>query len=249
MTRFAALAMYGFDEIKPHWEAIYEEAARQVAGAPPKLSWDHEVYETWTDPDLALGQTCGWPLMTRLFDSVRVVGTFAHVAGETEQGEYRSVLVARHQRLVRSFAGGRAAVNGFDSLSGWISLRAAIGADASWSQVVETGSHRASLQAVVSEQADIASIDAVTWWHAQRLWPRETSSLHVVARGPLVPCLPIITSARTSEPELMLWREGLIDALTRRNASAAALGITRFVPLDGDDYRRLLEPLQVFAEP
>jgi ABC-type phosphate/phosphonate transport system substrate-binding protein len=239
--------MYGFDELKPHWEALYETAARHVSGAPRALSWNHDVYETWTDPHLALGQTCGWPLVTRLDDIVRVVGSFDHVAGESERATYRSVLVAQELRPLDSFVGHRVAVNGFNSLSGWISLRAAVGMDAAWSEIVETGSHRLSLQAVAAGHADVASIDAVTWWYAQRLWPNETRPLQVVGRGPRVPCLPLIVPAMTTDQVVTRWREGFSNAVDRNGAACAALGISGFVSLEFSDYQRLLAPLQVFA--
>lgn len=231
--------MYDFDELRPAWNELYAAAAERVAGAPPWLSWGRDAAMSWFDPQLALGQTCGWPLVTELAPRVRVIGTFAHLLGDpaVPSAWYRSVLIAREPRPLSSFTNARAAVNGFDSLSGWISLRVATQFAGT---AIVTGAHRASIGSVAAGYADIASIDAVTWACAQTLWPEETQALVAVGHGPLVPCLPLITSATASSEQVAMWRLALTAAVADEPQACRALGIAGFVALDLTDYQRAL---------
>ena len=238
MTTFSALEMYGFDELKEAWNALYAAAATRISGAPPRLSWGRDLASSWIDPQLALGQTCGWPLVTVLAPRVQVIGTFAHSVGDPAVSAwYRSVLVAREARPLSAFAAARAAVNGFDSLSGWISLRVATQFAGA---TIVTGTHRASIEAVAAGHADIASIDAVTWSYAQTLWPDETRPLVAVGYGPKVPCLPLITSITASTEQISMWRAALTAAVANQPEACRALGIAAFVALDLNDYQRAL---------
>jgi ABC-type phosphate/phosphonate transport system substrate-binding protein len=241
MSGFSVVAMYGYAELRDAWDQLYASAAQHVDGAPAALSWDRDIYESWTDAGLALGQSCGWPLVTRLANQVAVVGTFTHVVCELgDPVMYRSVLIARESRPLEAFATTTAAVNGIDSLSGWISLSAAISFAG---PIVVTGSHRASIASVACGQADVASIDAVTWWHAQRLWPTETAGLVVVGQAPVIPGLPLIVALPTTAELIAQWRVGLAAACTQNPRACAQLGITGFVPLDLAGYQRALSGL------
>ena len=80
------------------------------------------------------------------------------------------------------------------------------------SSVVETGSHVQSMRAVVAGDADLASIDAVTFEHAVYADPRLGAGLHVIGHGPMVPTLPLVCAVS---------RASTVDAL--RSAIDAAM--------------------------
>jgi ABC-type phosphate/phosphonate transport system substrate-binding protein len=241
----ANLGMYPFVEVRWAYERFWEAVHDRVQWVPPQLDWDVALDDSWVRDDLVVGHTCGWPLITRLRDRVRVVGTFVAATAQAEGYSYRSVLVARRSGLPSDFAGCVAAVNSLDSLSGWISLLAAVhGPGARWSgDIVMTGAHLDSVRAVVDGRADIASIDAVTWWHIGRLLPSLVQDLVVIGTGPLVPCLPVITSAATTDEQLHDLRIAMVDAVFDPlvEPAARAMCAAGFVPLDLEHYRPLLE--------
>src|SRR5947199_390514 len=85
--------------------------------------------------------------------------------------------------------------------------------------------------------AEIASIDAVTWAYLSRDDPDAVSGLIVVDRGPLVPTLPLIVTAAASDERVAQWRRALADATND------TLLIRGFVPLDLGDYDTALGAL------
>ena len=88
------------------------------------------------------------------------------------------------------------AANSDDSLSGWVSLQAAtVGVGRPWpGRIHWTGAHIESVRAVRAADADLASIDELTWAHLRRLEPGLVDRLHVVGRGPWIPSPAIVTS-------------------------------------------------------
>lgn len=241
----AGLGMYPFAELRPAYDALWSAVQRRVPWLPGQLTWHDDVHTSWTSPDLIVGYTCGWPLVTRLADVVQVVGTFEFDVDGAEGSSYRSVLVAREARPLESFAGASAAVNGPDSLSGWVSLIAAVhGPGARWTgPVTWTGAHVDSVRAVQAGEAEIASIDAVTWHHVRRFTPELAAGLVTVGVGPLVPCLPVVAGRRVPVDAL----DELADAFERAVldpalASAVAdLRVRSFVRRTLADYLPLLE--------
>lgn len=242
---FANLAMYPFDAVRWAYDRFWEAVHDRLEWVPPQLDWDVGLHESWSRDDLVVGYTCGWPLVTQLRDTVRVVGTFVAATPESEGHSYRSVLVARWPGHAADFAGAVAAVNAFDSLSGWVSLVAAVhGPGASWQgEIMVTGAHLDSLRAVSEGRAEIASIDSVTLWQARRLMPELCDGLVVVGTGPLVPCLPVITGRSTTDQQLYDLRVAMVDAVFDPlvEPAARAMCTVGFMPLDLDSYLPILE--------
>jgi ABC-type phosphate/phosphonate transport system substrate-binding protein len=135
---------------------------------------------------------------------------------------------------------GAAAVNGFESLSGWISLCAACGGPPR--DVLVTGSHGESLRAVAEGRAQLASIDALSFEFLLEADRSPASVVHIVGHGPLVPSLPLVTGSAWAHrrDELRAAISGAIaDPATSR--ARARLRIRGFVPFDRSDYEPLLE--------
>ena len=178
--------------------------------------------------------------MTRLTDKVRVVGAFRQTTPESASHFYRSVVVGRVDGTPFDFQGSVAAVNEFESLSGWISLIAAIhGPQESWrGEVRVSGSHAESVRMLCRGEADVASIDSVTLAHLRRIDPAAIASLFVICNGPLVPCLPIVAHRSISDSQLDELRQALSESTRDQNNADAtsALFIKGFDPLDLDDY-------------
>lgn len=242
MTGLAALRMYDLDEVRVPFTELWAAIASRLDGAPDELTWNGDLGAQWRDSDLVLGQTCGWPLVTELRDAVTVVGAFSYdIDGAGGTPVYRSVLIAADDRPLDSLAGTVAAVNGRDSLSGWVSLGVAL-ADAGgpapfFDRLIETGSHRASVEAVRTGAAAVASIDAVSWALLQKRVPASTRGLVVVGHGPEVPTLPLITSARNPDRLRAALAAAVADPETA--ACRADVLITGFHRLDLADYEHL----------
>ena len=236
----AALQMYDLPEIRPAVDELWAAIRRQLGRGPDALIWDRPETGPWVDPDLVLAQTCGWPLATSLAGRVRTVGAFRYrLDGEPTRARYRSVIIGQDQRPLASLAGTTAAINRWDSLSGWVSLALAVAGDAHgrafFGSVIETGGHVASIGAVRAGEADVASIDAVTHALLGRHRPGALEGLVVVGRGPLVPTLPLVTAAADPGPMRRAIGAALEDADTAR--SRTDLLIDSFVAVDEKAYR------------
>ncbi|MGD9702040.1 MAG: phosphate/phosphite/phosphonate ABC transporter substrate-binding protein [Acidimicrobiia bacterium] len=248
----ASLPMYPFPELRRDWDALWAAVHRRLPASRAALAWSDDAQALWHSPDLALSQACGWPLVTDLSGRVRSIGTFDPRIPDASGGRYRSVLVARRAAPLAELAGGSAAVNATDSLSGWISLLAAFRAACTpWhGTAVTTGAHVLSIEAVRDGRADVASIDAVTFALVGDLHPDALRGLMVVGRGPRVPCLPLIVPAGATDDEVALWRDALAAASTEPATAGARrrLRIRGFVPLDDEDYGMLARLAPVIDE-
>jgi len=249
-SSFAALPMYPFAGLRDAWDELYSAIAVSMRvsypDTPLELDWEVDSHEGWRHPHLAVSQACGWPLITELHSTVRVLGAFEHRLDDAVSHLYRSVIVAR-SALVPNALKDRAAINSTDSLSGCISLLAAFDiAPGHWpGEVVLTGSHLASIDAVRTGSADVASIDALSWAYQQRLDPHRLDGLVVVERGPLVPCLPLIVGVDADDAKVAAWRSAIGAAMSAPSLVGvrSLLLIEGFVPLELGDYQSALAPL------
>lgn len=238
----ASLAMYPFLPLRDATDSLWRVVRSHLGWGPTELEWDVVTPEVWLHSDLFVAQTCGWPLVSRLADSMAVVGTFDYDVPGATHGRYQSVLISREAvpfEVLRDRPSVVAARNAPDSLSGGVSLNEA------WGGVppllVETGSHAESVRAVAGGRADVASIDAVSWALLSSLEADLVRDLSVVGCGPLVPCLPVVVPLRYGSHVDEL--RTAFTAATADDAAAgacAALRIQGFVQFDLEDYLPLL---------
>lgn len=240
-----SLPMYDFERLRPAhdllWAAIAEGLRSVGIDAPSGLTHANDVHALWHDQDLFLSQSCGWPLVTELDGQVSTIGTFTYdiPSRDENDGWYRSVIVTPIGGAADPI--GPAAVNSFSSLSGWISLRAAIGGDEHSRPVVLTGSHVASLAALRDGRAAVAAIDGVTHALIARDDPTLLDGLVVIGRGPRIPCLPIVGPRSWDAATIAAVRHGIAGAVGRDDLAEvrASLLVLRFVPLERADYEPL----------
>jgi ABC-type phosphate/phosphonate transport system substrate-binding protein len=210
--------------------------AQGVERVPVGLTRGVALEAVWTDPELLLGQTCGYPLATSLGERVHVVATPRYSATGCYGALYRSAIVVRAGDPATHLAdlhGRRAAVNDLASNSGMNLLRAEIAPLANgapfFGAVVVTGAHVSSVEAVASGKADIAAIDCITWAHLQRFRPAATQGLRVLAMTKATPGLPLIAAAATDTAVLASLRQ----ALTEVAGDPALAGVRAELMLDG----------------
>ena len=189
--------------------------------------------------DLLIGQTCGWPLVTDLASSVRVVGTFDYDVDGAVNGTYCSVLVSNTPASLEEIvhrSGLIVAANSADSLSGWISLQSAAASHGVRFEIVEwTGSHAASVELLRHGGADLAAIDSVSWSFL------DTTGLTVIGHGPRIPCLPLVTALTSSDEVVAELRQGFAAAVVNPSmvSTCASLRIRGFLERELADYQHL----------
>lgn len=241
----ASLPMYDFPELaQAHdqlWTKVRDRLGDLGIDAPERLTRTDDVHALWHAPELFLSQACGGPLIAELDGRVRTLGAFRYRIPSAVGACYRSQIVTREQGPNLAAASlGTAAVNSFDSLSGWTSLiRTFPSFGGRWpGRTIVTGSHAASLARLQEGSADIASIDGVTWALLRRMRPALVDGLLVAAEGPLVPCLPLIAHPSMADEVVAGVRDALMWATTTTDdrSHLDQLLIEGFVPLDLADY-------------
>jgi ABC-type phosphate/phosphonate transport system substrate-binding protein len=134
------------------------------------------------------------------------------ISGRTEGGATGRDIPVISDILIDQLQSTRFAFNSLDSRSGYLGLKAdleARGAGVSiFSELVETGGHRASIKAVAEGRADVAAIDCKTW-HLAKIYEPAARELVVVGWTSMRLGLPFITARGTSDATLAALREGL----------------------------------------
>ena len=197
----AMISMYDMPERRAAIDAWWAGLARHWRAAglgdiPDTAHMPQDLYALWQAPDLFIAQTCGYPLTHQLKGHVTLVATPVYAVDGCTGPRYHSVIVARRESDVRTLddvAGRIAAINGYDSQSGWNALRHSLIGKGGPARIVETGGHRNSLAAVRDGRADVAAIDCVSYAHLQAVAPQEVAPLSVIARSASAPALPYVT--------------------------------------------------------
>ncbi|MGY2736786.1 phosphate/phosphite/phosphonate ABC transporter substrate-binding protein [Sphingomonas sp. UYP23] len=220
----ASLAMYDHPAQHAANDRVWAEIARRLrargVAAPETLDRTRPVEAVWRDPALLLGQACGYPLVSQTDLALRVVGVPVYAAPDCAAGAHVSYLVTRAadpDTTVADYRGKRAAINARHSNSGYNLLRAAIAPLAIdgrfFAAVVETGSHRASIDAVREGRADLAAIDAVSYAALRRFEPAAIAGLRILATTAESPTLPFVTARGTSIATVAALRIALAEII------------------------------------
>lgn len=254
LTPIASLGMYDWPELQASndqlWSGIAARLEAAGVDAPAALTRSEDLHAVWTSPALLLGQTCGFPLVKGLGGQVRLVATPRYAAPGCEGPFRRSAIVVRAGSPVEGLAdlrGAICALNDPMSDSGMNLLRGAIAPlareAAFFSEVVVTGSHLASAQAVAEGHADVAAIDAVSFAHLQTLRPGHARRLRVLAWTQRTPGLPLVTSAASDDATVRLLQEALaaVTADPQLAAARKALHLEGFSVLPLNYYRLTLQ--------
>ncbi len=240
----AYLGMYDRPETAVANDAFWKAIQAELGHGPDHLTRDADVWDIWRSPDLLLAQTCGMPYRTRLYSEVQLVGTPDYGLPDCPPGHYNSVILAHKDRQgssLASFDGQRFAYNEALSQSGWAApvmhmreQRLMPG------ELVETGSHRQSAQAVAEGQADFASLDALTWLLIQR-YDNFASDLVEITRTEPTPALPFITSKTTVSKRLLDAMAAAAAKLTEKDRET--LHLKSVISLPAAEYLAVPTPL------
>ncbi len=233
------------------WSFLHEQlVAAGLDGVPDTLDQRIAYDEAWMRPDLLLSQTCGYPYAKHLRGKVRLVATPVYSHPGCDGPFMRSFIIARQDRAIGSLQGLRgtiAAINGPDSNSGANLFRAAVAPIAGdrpfFADIVETGSHGASIDAVACGSADCAAIDCVTFANIRRFDPARTASIRIVAETPAGPGLPFITAGDATDIQVSQLRQALAASIAEVSLAPVrdTLGLSGFVVLSDAAYEPLLD--------
>ena len=210
----ASLGLYDLPEVRAMTDAVWRAIARELVAegfsdVPPTLEREQPLDEQWRDPALLFAQICGYPLMHAFAGAVRVVAVPCYAVGSCDPGRYRSIVIGRDPDALRR--GSIVAVNDHASHSGKNALGAlvaeSLGSDDDpeepfFAAVLITGSHAASMRAVVCGDADVAAIDCITHTLVARHRPRELDGTRIVAITADAPAPAYVTRATARDDEV-----------------------------------------------
>lgn len=234
----AALPMYDWPECRQdtdaQWQGWRDALRRRGVDAPQALTRTGDLQALWRHPNLLLAQTCWGPMEAGLAGHVRVVGQPDYSAYEGGEGAYYSSAILMRKDVAGQemaepdmaapedgrarlspdlMRGKRLAYNEELSRSGFLALiqdlKEVGEAVDLFAGKLETGGHRASLEAVRDGRADVCAVDCRSWAMAQRLVPG-VGNLRVVGWTARRLGLPYITSRYAKDSLVERIRESVI---------------------------------------
>ena len=251
----ASLPMYDLEPLREAtdtwWRAVAAALRRHgFEDAPDALDRGEagDRFDHWASPRLLLSQICGYPLTHDFAGKVRLVAIPFYAAPHCEGADYRSLAVVKEGGSARSLEdlrGGRAAVNGFDSQSGFNALRAAVAPLARdgrfFGEIVETGRHVRSMRMVADGAADVCAVDCVTHALLSDTMPDALAGTRVLTVTARAPNQPYVTHAARSDAEVRAMRMALLEAAEdpRAATARARLRLVGFTLLPREVYRRI----------
>ena len=239
----AALGMYDMPPLRDAHDRFWAAIRQGLGFGPDHLTRDMDFWDIWQSPDLVFAQTCGMPYRTRLHGHVALVGTPDYGLPDCPPGCYRSVLIARRddpRADLGAFGGARFAYNEALSQSGWAAPMVHLAeAGVVVGDLVQTGAHAASVQAVSEGRADLAGIDALTW---ALLCEHQNVDAHVrvVAETAPTPGLPYIAATGRDASAIADAVEKAIEALSVEDR--AALHLHGLIRIPAEDYLAVPSP-------
>lgn len=243
---------YDFAQTRAEHDAFWATARRRVVAAglasiPEALTRHGSVRRNWRDPSLLLSQACGYDVLLRDAPPLRLVATPVFDYDGCSGPNYSSHIVTRGDLGRVAFTelmGLRCVINGRASHSGMNGLRAmtrAVTSGRFFASVAVTDSHEESLARVQRGEADVASIDCITYGLLQRFRPSALDGIRQVERTAAVAAPPFVTHASTPDEVVGVLRDALAHATAQ--PSGRALGLRGVEELSLDDYA----PIAVLA--
>ncbi len=256
--RFIACGMYApNDDIRNAWQALFDLFYPLLdlgSGLTRQLVFASDESVLRAD-NLIIGHTCGYPLMTRLRDALQPFCLPCFDLPGASGKFYSSQFIVPADSVIESLQqcrGKIVAINSSDSNSGMNVLRyalAKLGATPGYfSEVLISGGHLASVEAVASNRAQLAAIDCVTYQLIADQNPALISALRVIGHSEQTGGLPLVVpTSQYSAQVCASYVSALNQALTLLPAELRQkLHLARFESVGLDDYQSILE-LENFA--
>lgn len=206
----ASLPMYDFPEVRHATDALWQSMERHfrregIAQVPHRLVHDQYLNSLWSDDELLISQCCGYNIVHRYKDHLQVLATPWFNAPGCFEGNYASTIVVHENSLHRDVVdmlGTVVVINGPESHSGMnalFSLVAPYSRDGRFfAEVKISGSHAQSLSALEKGDADVASVDCVTYELLRRYRPAAIGGTRALGLTYTTPAPPYVTRANVS---------------------------------------------------
>jgi len=253
--RIACLPWYALPETERAQESLWLALARQLRregmrNVPSRLSRAVPVPRIFTDPQLLLGQCCGYDLVYGFADSLSLVATPRYSAPGCIGSDYRSFVLVRETSSagdLEALRGGVCVVNSFNSHSGTNALRALVAPFSRdgrfFSAVRVSGGHLASLDLLHAGEVDVMAMDCVVHGLLDRHRPDALNGTRVLCWSDAAPAPPIVTSAAGDSDTTHRLRAALAAAMADPGCADARSAML----IDGVDvvpreaYERIVE--------
>ena len=256
--KFITCGMYAFNApLQQAWQSLFSRFIEQLDDAQQVeagLRFDF-AEAALRDPQLLLGHTCGYPLMTSMQDALTPFCVPVFDAPGCDGIQYCSLFVVAIDSDLRSLADCRGRIAAFNdpaSNSGMNVLRHAVSqldpGEAFFSALLESGGHLKSMQAVAEGRADVAAIDCVSYLLYLDYFPELKARLRSIGNSASSAGLPLVMPTQAfSQARADDLVEKLNLALQRVSAEhRKCLHLRHFAPVTLDDYASILQ-LQAFA--
>lgn len=240
----ASLGMYDMPHLQGAHDRLWAGIRAALGDGPMHLTRDGDPWVEWRSPDLILSQTCGLPYRAQLHDKVTLVGTPDFDLPDCPPGHYFSYVIRRHDdtRDLKTLSEqGIMAFNDALSQSGWAAPLAHLSDhNAQPGRTLRTNAHSASIEAVLSGEADYAGIDAVTYLLWSETNPETAERVDVFDRTQPTPTLPYITAQHRDPGPIAEAIDTAIKALSE--ADRRALYLKGLVQIPASAYLALPIP-------
>ena len=219
----ASMPMYDIPEVRKAlddlWCGLSHSLRREgLVDVPDKLLHGVDVNVLWGDSMLFFSQCCGYDLINRYAGKLQPLATPHYGAEGCEGSRYASVVVVAEDvpaTDVLRMPGAVCAVNGTESHSGMNALRGLIAPRSRdgrfFSKVRVSGSHAASLEMLRNREADVASIDCVTYALLQSYRPEALSGTRMLGWTDRAPAIPYVTRSAMDNDAVVCIRTALHD--------------------------------------
>lgn len=251
----ASLSMYDWPEtahaLDVLWSHIHNQLTQREIHSPPRLERNAHPAALWSEPELVIGQTCGWPYANYLKEQVVPFARFHYDLPDCPAGHYNSIYIGHddddfdHLESPQAFDFvEKIAMNSDDSQSGFHVFAEITGKPAeeciAKEKRVLTGAHRNSISAVANGDANIAAIDAVAFELAKHYEPEPISKIVVLRNSKPTPGLPLITSKDNEHLAPLLYEAveaALSDTPEDILETLLIKGLVKARPSDYDEFK------------
>ena len=245
--------MYALNsQLENAWKNLFSVAAENN----PSLRLPSTLLNTIDDEIISsektrLSHVCGYPLVNQYAGQLKPLCAPHFDIDGVNGAEYFSYFMVKKTMPINSIVesdGLIAAVNTMNSNSGMNVLRHEIetinklGAiEQFFKEIMISGSHNNSLEYLIDEKADIASIDAASYYFLQRNNQELNSQLKVIGRSVKTTSPPFVTHCNNPLCGSIDLMETLNKALLELpSKQQEILNIERFVDVSFSNYEKLL---------
>ena len=194
--------MYAFTpSLQNAWQEIFSNIHNYLPdqySRPLNIIWSDD-HEDFSNPQMLLGQTCGYPYIEKWHKSHRLLCVPEFEIEGCYGPGYSSWFITNSKDSrtnLSEFCNTTVAMNNVDSNSGMNVLRYAISQIAKgkrfFKSVITSQSHITSMQMAANGEVDLAAIDSVSYYQAIAQGIIKSKNLKVVSQSTITTGLPFI---------------------------------------------------------